>query len=112
MITVVASATNPKTISVDRSLSEPQAVAALIGFIEARKPEEPVEGPHGCPAIRNGELQLKLLFRDAPEAPPVAEVLVPNDSELSLLVPGHPAFGWLGPSSIVGQVERLLGVEL
>jgi hypothetical protein len=112
VITVVASATYPKAVSLDRSFSEPQAVAALIGFIEARKPERPVEGTHGCPVIRNGELQLKLLFRDASEAPPVAELLVPDDCELSLLVPGHPAFGWLGPSSIVEQVERLLGIEL
>ena len=113
VVSVYATATYPRTISLSRTITERVPFLQLVEVVEKRYREDlPAHSVHGCPAIHEGELKLELLFRASPEGQPVAKVTVPDDCEMLISIAGDEEVERLGPQLLVTQVERVLGVEL
>ena len=107
-----ATATNPRTISLSRTITERVPFLQLVEVVEKRYAEDlPAHSVHLCPQ-QEGELKLELVFRTSPEGQPVAKVTMPDDCEMFISIVGHEEVERLGPQLLVTQVERVLGVEL
>ncbi len=113
VVSVYATATNPRTISLSRTITERIPFLQLVEVVEKRYAEDlPAHSVHLCPPIQEGELKLELVFRASPEGPPVGKVTMPDDCEMFISIVGHEEVERLGPQLLVTQVERVLGVEL
>ena len=108
-------AATPRTVTIARPKAV-EKIATLINGLAVSQPgdPEPDGGPiAACPKLPSKLGGLRLIFREIPNGPPVAEAVQMRPADLCnplrLKIPGHPQVPLSGGGVVVRRLRMLLG---